>query len=769
MTAKPQPRKQPSRLSETQSVASVIGDLLVVNLGMIGVSALGLTFLVGHLRAIAPLPGGDGVDLGTTLTVLIALGGVVVWSTKTSKDADTGPLTNRIRAYTIAKIAGFSVICISTASLLLRQSQAAISPSVQNHITWHEIASFYSEIYRSVTAGTWFELITLIAIFNVCYFFIDMVPQPVLGVAELQSEIQSARNRLSAHASQLKSPKPPTWKWASSLFPIFELPVAIYLLTSSHTETLPTVLVIAWFTALKFVCFALFYDGYQQLSMRSQWSTLSLLTVPGNLIIVFTGLQSLSLFDAARQWGIHPFLTFLIGSTPIFLHIAIMTIAIMWNKQIAKTLRKLPHNAITMAIIVLITVALCAFAYQSDFPRGYSLLLSISAILFLALAWCYLPGNRVEREILAYHKSTVTSLEKRLQNTMKTTVHNLNTSFDFYPLSNRTVATPPATNGERQDPPALTLSTYRVGTLVIEGTGITVSDPTHRSDSEIKLPAKAGEYDVLVTLAGDEKTPEGMPGQPAYLSILFSETPISRFGIVDFNIGQTPKHTSNNINTTSGIVGFATKAPKTTVAAASLDAHGMIGDTAAYCRVEPGSNYYVWASLDSSGEITGYHIDCAVLNMRSEQAIHLNPETSALVTLPDNIDPRFHRLLVQAGWRWDRQSAAPECKKAPETIRWFVKALWGLTIVDEILGFDSSHHPVTLYNRFQFGPTKEKSEMFVLGTTNSATVLIDDGGRFYLRNVGGAEHSIPGEFYEGLYNLIYNLVRNPGATDTANQ
>ncbi|AKK07124.1 hypothetical protein CMUST_14155 [Corynebacterium mustelae] len=746
-------------------MASVIGDLLVANFALIGVSALALTFLVGHLRAIAPLPGGDGVDLGTTLTVLIALGGVVVWSTKSSKGADTGPLTNRIRAYTIAKIAGLSVICISIGSLLLRQSQAAISLSRQQPMVWDTIASFYSEIYHSVTAGTWFELITLIAIFNVCYFFIDMVPQPVLGVAELQSEIQSARNRLSAHASQLKNPNPPTRKWASLLFPIFELPVTLYLFSASHTETLPTVLVIAWFTALKFVCFALFYDGYQQLSMRSQWSTLSLLTVPGNLIIVFIGLQTIALFDTAQQWGIHPFLTFLIGSTPIFLHVAIMRTAIMWNKQIVKTLRKLPHNAITMAIIVLLTVALCAFVYQPDLPRGYSLLLSISVILFLALAWCYLPDNRVEREILAYHKTTVTSLEKRLQNIMKTTVHNLNTSFDFYPLSNRTVATPPATNGERKDPPALTLTTYSVGTLVVEGTEITVSDPAHRSDSAIKLPAKAGEYDVLVTLAGDEKAPEGMPGQPAYLSILFSEAPITRFGIVDFNTGETTNHTPNKINTTSGIVGFATHPPKNTVAAASLDAHGMIGDTAAYCRVEPGSNYYVWASLDSSGEITGYHIDCAVLNMRSEQAIHLNPETSALVTLPDNIDPHFHRALVQAGWHWDRHSAAPECKKAPETIRWFVKKLWGLTIVNEILGIDSSHHPVTLYSRFQFGPTPEKSEKFVLGTTNSATVLIDDGGRFYLRNVGGSEHSIPGEFYEGLYNLI----RNPGATDTANQ
>ncbi len=74
MTAKPEPHNRPNRLSETQSVASVIGDLLVANLVVIGISALALTFLVGHLRAIAPLPGGDGVDLGTTLTVLIALG-----------------------------------------------------------------------------------------------------------------------------------------------------------------------------------------------------------------------------------------------------------------------------------------------------------------------------------------------------------------------------------------------------------------------------------------------------------------------------------------------------------------------------------------------------------------------------------------------------------------------------------------------------------------------------------------------------------------------
>lgn len=337
---------------------------------------------------------------------------------------------------------------------------------------------------------------------------------------------------------------------------------------------------------------------------------------------------------------------------------------------------------------------------------------------------------------------------------------NLNYLFDFYPLNNHVVPPQWCVKRNEEQRTGYALGPREIGSLDVSSGGVLACDLGSGDESQgsgVELPAPNGSHRVVATFAHELENPQS--SQVAYLSVVFSSEPVARFGVVEHFCPQRDCFHDAAVYPKSDVLGFVDARWRGDTSTASLDGCGVKDTSIAFsCLKATNFKHSIWASFSAAGEVIGYHLDCGVLEMLSDQRSYLNPHTLRFELLPDNIDPHFHRLLRQSGWRSHRRISSPRCDSLPKSVRWFVQNLWGLTIVNEILGFRSLGREMMVYRRFEFGvidtAVEDSGGKFVLGVADLHTMLIDEHGVIFLRSLDGAEHRIPGTFYEGLFNVI---------------
>lgn len=337
---------------------------------------------------------------------------------------------------------------------------------------------------------------------------------------------------------------------------------------------------------------------------------------------------------------------------------------------------------------------------------------------------------------------------------------NLNYLFDFYPLSNRVVPPQWCVKRSEEQRTGYALKPREIGSLEVSSGAVFACDLGSEEENQgsgVELPAPNGSHRVVVTFAHELENPQS--SQVAYLSVVFSSAPIARFGIIEHFDPQRIGFRDAAVYPKTDVLGFVDARWRGDMPMESFDGCGIKDPSIAFsCLDSTDVKHSIWASFDAAGEVIGYHLDCGVVEMFSDQRSYLNPHTLRFELLPDNIDPHFHRLLRQSGWRSHRRISSPRCDSLAESVRWFVQNLWGLTIVNEILGYRSLGREVMVHRRFEFGAidtaAEDSGDKFVLGVADLHTMLIDEHGAFFLRSLDGAEHRIPGTFYEGLFNVI---------------
>lgn len=150
---------------------------------------------------------------------------------------------------------------------------------------------------------------------------------------------------------------------------------------------------------------------------------------------------------------------------------------------------------------------------------------------------------------------------------------------------------------------------------------------------------------------------------------------------------------------------------------------------------------------------------------------------------PHQISSEFYELLYFAGWYPERDillnSLPFDLKEFEPDVELFLRSLWYITFVKKKFYFNRSLDDINLNNTYYiFGETSTKlanydsSDEFngeyveLLGSNKKIACFCTKAGRDILIDVDGRIYEIPdsgdlyylgGKYYEGLYNLIYNI------------
>lgn len=142
---------------------------------------------------------------------------------------------------------------------------------------------------------------------------------------------------------------------------------------------------------------------------------------------------------------------------------------------------------------------------------------------------------------------------------------------------------------------------------------------------------------------------------------------------------------------------------------------------------------------------------------------------------PNRISSDFYQLLLRSGWYPERKVAkedlSNDLETFPDEVTDFLREIWGLHVVRETISPLSGLGDAPSYftSVFEFGepssqlwhdpewenPLDQPLRMF--GNQDQRQLLIDHSGRIFIIPDNGDVYFVGGQFYRGLYNLIYGF------------
>lgn len=151
--------------------------------------------------------------------------------------------------------------------------------------------------------------------------------------------------------------------------------------------------------------------------------------------------------------------------------------------------------------------------------------------------------------------------------------------------------------------------------------------------------------------------------------------------------------------------------------------------------------------------------------------------------LPYQINSSYYSLLYFSGWYPERDILLEELPfnvgESNNELEKFIRALWYITFVKKDYYFDSYQNDLSfLAVYYIFGETTNRlalydknddsnsyylslldnnNRLFCFGTKSGRDILIDLKGRIYEIPDSGDLYYVGGLYYEGLYNIIYNI------------